>query len=40
MKETRAQRIEREYQEMLAKVKARYIAGSKTLPHVVAGSPR
>jgi hypothetical protein len=32
-KETRAQKIEREYQEMLAKVKARYIAGAAALPH-------
>lgn len=32
-KETRAQRIEREYQEILARVKARYYLGAAALPH-------
>jgi len=32
-KETRAQKIEREYQEMLAKVRARHAAGAAALPH-------
>ena len=32
-KETRKEKIEREYREMQARVLARYIAGAKNLPH-------
>lgn len=39
-KETRTQRMEREYQEMLARVKARFIEGAKALPHNQKGEQR
>jgi hypothetical protein len=32
-KETRFEKMEREHREMLARVRARYIAGAAALPH-------